>query len=265
MFDTRAVRAEAAQSDEAVDAGAERALRLARLAKVVDQVRPLVLAREHTLPLAEPFTGLFSDGALQRGITLTVDGLGAASVTLALVAPVVAAGSWVAFVDLPDLNLGAAAEAGVALERVACIRSGDQWASAVAALLGAFDLVVVGMHRRVRAGDVRRLGARARERGSVLVALRGGCGGAAVWPDAPDVGLVASTSQWSGLGVGHGHLRARTLTVRAEGRRGFSRPRQVQVTLPASVLSLSPVLEHRAFEHRLRGETSKEPVIARVG
>ena len=232
MFDTRAVpSAVPTASDPAADVATELASRRAWLAAVADRVRPLVLAREHTLPLAAPLTQLFPDGALRRGITVTVEGSGAASIGLVLAAAPVHAGSWVAFVDLPELNLAAAVEAGLVLERVACIRSGAQWAAVVAALLGAFDIVVVGMGRRVRAGDVGRLGARARERGSVLVALRGACG-AAVWPATPDLTLTAGVSQWSGLGAGHGHLQARTLTVRAIGRHGFSRPRQVDLVFP---------------------------------
>ena len=223
MFDTRAVLPAAVPADPLG--------RRARLAAVTEQVRPVVLAQEHTLPLVAPLTQLFPEGALRRGITITVDGVGAASLALALAVAPVQAGSWVAFVDLPGLNLAAAAEAGVALERVACITSGEQWAAAVAALLGAFDLVIVGRHRRVRAGDVRRLTARARERGAVLVAL-GGTGGRAVWPDAPDLGLVATAASWSGLGVGHGHLRSCALQVHAEGRRAFSRPRVAEVRLP---------------------------------
>jgi hypothetical protein len=101
----------------------------------------------------------------------------------------------------------------------------------VAATLGAFDLVVVGVGPRVRAADVRRLGARARERGTVIVAVHGPdrrCS----WPDVPDLTLTAARSRWAGLGAGHGYLRTRTLDVVAEGRRGFSRPRQTELVLP---------------------------------
>ncbi len=198
---------------------------------MADRVRPVVLAREHTLPLVEPLTPLFPDGALRRGITIVADGDGATSLALTLAAAPVQSGSWVAFVDLAECNLVAAAEAGLALERVACIATGGQWAGAVAATLGAFDLVVVGVGARVRAGDVRRLGARARERGTVIVAVQGP-ERRGVWPDAPDLTLTATGSRWSGLGAGHGHLRTRTLDVLAEGRRGFSRPRRAELVLP---------------------------------
>lgn len=232
MFDTRAVPAAA----DPVDPEARRA----RLAAVAEQVRPVALAREHTLPVVAPLTQLFPEGALPRGITITIDGTGAASVALALAAAPVQAGSWVAFVDLPGVNLAAAAEAGVALERVACITTGEQWAPAVAALLGAFDVVIVGRARRLRAGDVRRLAARARERGSVLVGLGGTCG-AAVWPDAPDLGLRATAATWTGLGAGHGHLQACTVRVQAEGRRSFARLRVAELGLPGGPRPASAV------------------------
>jgi hypothetical protein len=261
VFDTRAVRTDGAVllAEEAAGAGAD--ARRARLAVVADQVRPVVLAREHTLPLAASLTALFPEGALRRGITIAVDGTGAASVALLLAAAPVRAGSWVAFVDLSALNLAAAAEAGITLERVACIRSGEQWGAAVAALLGAFDLVVVGMGRRVRPTDVRRLGARARERGSVLVALRG-VSGNAVWPEAPDVTLEVDGSRWSGLGMGHGHLRARTLTVRAHGRRGFAQPRHTELILHGDT-------DHGDPDHGdpdpVQQLPERGPVIARAG
>jgi hypothetical protein len=209
------------------DAGARRA----RLAAVADRVRPVVLAREHTLPLVAPLTPLFPEGALRRGITVVVDGGGATSLALALGVAPVQGGSWVALVDLPECNLVAASEAGLPLERVACIATGGQWATAVAATIGAFDLVVVGVGPRVRAADVRRLGARARERGTVIVAVHGP-ERRGMWPDVPDLTLTATGSRWAGLGTGHGHLRTRTFDVLAEGRRGFSRPRRAELVLP---------------------------------
>jgi hypothetical protein len=190
-----------------------------------------VLAREHTLPLVAPLTPLLPEGALQRGITVVVDGDAATSLALALAAAPVQAGSWVALVDLPGCNLVAATEAGVALERLACIRTDGQWAAAVAATLGAFDIVLVGAGPRVRASDVRRLAARARERGTVIVAVQGAHRRAA-WPDAPDLTLTASGSRWTGLGAGHGHLRTRVVDVVADGRRGFARSRRAEVVFP---------------------------------
>ena len=109
-----------------------------------------------------------------RGSVTVVEGDGAAtSLALALVAGPSAAGSWTAVVGCPGLGLAAAAEAGVALERLALVAEPEpgDWAGVVAALVGAVDVVVVGPTHRVRAADARRLAARARERGTVLVQL----------------------------------------------------------------------------------------------
>lgn len=208
----------------------------ARLALVAERTRPVVLARTRLLPVLPPFAPLLPDGGLPRGITVTVGGAGATSLALALAAASTAAGSWVALVGLPGAGLAAAAELGVALERVAVIDAPepDQWASVVAALLGAFDLVLVSPGHRVSAGAVRRLAARARERGSVLMPVAGPAGRLApgAWPEAPELRLGSVAARWDGLAQGHGHLRSRRLTVEATGRRGLSRPRRVELLLP---------------------------------
>ncbi len=57
------------------------------------------------------------------------------------------------------------------LSRFAVVRDvpGDRWATVVAALLDGVSLVVADVPRGLRAGDARRLVARARERSTVLV------------------------------------------------------------------------------------------------
>jgi hypothetical protein len=242
VFDTRAVGgeslAEPLRPGHPGDGSraAERADARARLVLVAERTRPVVLARTRTIPVLSPLAGLLPDGGLPRGITVAVGGPGATSVALALAAAPTATGSWVALVGLPGAGLAAAAELGVALERVAVIDAPEpnQWAPVVAALLGAFDLVLVGPGHRVPAGAVRRLAARARERGSVLMPVAGPAGRftAGAWPEAPELRLGAVASRWDGLHRGHGHLRARRLTLEATGRRGLSQPRRVEVLLP---------------------------------
>ena len=127
------------------------------------------------------FGGLLPGSGLRRGTTVAVDGrpgvAGATSLALALAAGPSRAGSWVAAVGLGSLGLVAAAELGVALERLAVVadpgpeRAG--WASVVAALVDGFDLVLVAADGRLRPADARRLVARVRERGAVLVAVGG--------------------------------------------------------------------------------------------
>jgi hypothetical protein len=234
VFDTRAVGGESLA--ERVRPGVEPSDARARLALVAERTRPVVLARTRLLPVLPPFAPLLPDGGLPRGITVTVGGPGATSVALAMAAAPTAEGSWAALVGLPNAGLAAAAELGVALERIAVIDAPepDQWASVVAALLGAFDLVLVAPGHRVAAGAVRRLAARARERGTVLMPVTGPAGRLASggWPEAPELRLGAVASRWEGLHDGHGHLRSRRLTVEATGRRGLSRPRRVELLLP---------------------------------
>lgn len=197
---------------------------------VADRVRPVSLARDHGLPLAEPLAALFPQGALRRGITVAVTGAGATSVAFALAAAATAAGSWATFLDVADLGLAAGAELGVALERVAVVEVPDpsSWSAAVAAVIGAVDLVVVAPRHRVRPGDARRLMARARERGTVLVPLAAG------WPERPDLELRVTSLGWEGLEDGHGHLRGRRLRIDTTGRRDLSRPQRVEVTWPVA-------------------------------
>jgi hypothetical protein len=221
-----------AEPREAAD---DRTAARARLALVAERTRPVALAKARTLPVLAPLAGLLPDGALPRGITVSVGGPGAASLALALAAAPTAAGGWAALVGLPHAGLAAAAELGVALERVAVVDPPEPaaWPGVVAALLGAFDVVLVAPGHRLAHQAVRRLAARARERGSVLVPVTGPAGRfTGSWPEAPELRLGAVAAQWEGLGSGYGHLRSRRVTVEATGRRGLARPRRVELLLP---------------------------------
>jgi len=138
------------------------------------------------------------------------------------------AGSWCAAVGLPSLGLVAAAEVGIALERFPLIaRPGEEWPAVVAALFDAVDLVLVSLPRHVRTGDARRLVAKARERGTVLVTTGPSHALAA------DVRLTVERTEWEGLGQGHGHLRARRLDVVATGRGAAAHERRTSLWLPS--------------------------------
>jgi len=136
----------------------------------------------------------------------------------------------VGVVGLPSLGLAAAAEVGVALERLLMVATPPpaEWATVVATLVDGVDVVVVGLPRWVRAGDARRLQARVRQRGAVLLT---------VGPPGPldaDVGLTAETATWIGLEAGAGHLQGRRVVVAATGRRAAARSRRVALWLPDS-------------------------------
>jgi len=189
--------------------------------------RPVSLARERTLPVLPALTDLLPEGGLRRGSTVAVSG--ATSLALALLAGPSQAGSWCAAVGLPSLGLVAAAEVGVALERFPLVaRPGDEWPAVVAALVDAVDVVLVRLPRHVRNGDARRLVAKARDRGAVLVTTGGSSAIAA------DVRLSVASCTWEGLGNGHGLLRARRLDVVASGRGAAARERRVSLWLPAA-------------------------------
>src|SRR5947199_1935178 len=189
--------------------------------------RPVSLARERTLPVLPELADLFPEGGLRRGTTVAVSG--ATSLALALLAGPSQAGSWCAAVGLPSLGLVAAAEVGIALERFPLVaRPGEDWPAVVATLVDAVDVVLVRLPRHVRSGDARRLVAKARDRGAVLVTT----GGSAAF--AADVRLSVAGASWEGLGQGHGHLRARRLDVVATGRGAAARERRVSLWLPSA-------------------------------
>ena len=100
-----------------------------------------VLAHDRTLPVAAPLAPLLPDGALVRGRTLACQGVAATSLSLSLALEAVRAGSWLAVVDLPWVGVEAAAELGIALERLVRVDAGS-WAETVAALVDGFELVV---------------------------------------------------------------------------------------------------------------------------
>lgn len=197
-------------------------------AGLTEAVRPVSLARARVLPVLPALAGLLPDGGLRRGATVAVAAApGATSLALALLAGPSAARSWCAVVGVPTLGLAAAAEVGIDAGRLALVPApGREWAAVVAALLDGLDVVAVRPPgRRVPGGDARRLAARARERGAVLVAVGG-------W-DGADVRLAAASPAWEGLDRGAGHLTARLVDVVAEGRGAAARPRRARLWLPA--------------------------------
>ncbi len=214
--------------------GADDSGRLAGLRALAGRVAPTTLAGDRTLPVLPALTGLVG-GGLRRGATATVAGeagLGATSLAFALVAAATQAGSWAAVVGLPAAHAPAAASLGVALERLALVPDAatlGHWPTVVAALLDGVDLVVAAVPPGLRAPDARRLVARARERGSVLVPL---LPPGASWVEGADIRLRVVAARWHGLDDGHGFLQAREVEVAATGRGAAGRERSVHLWLP---------------------------------
>jgi len=205
------------------------------------------VAHERTLPVLPAFTPLLATG-VQRGSVVACTGMAGVSLALSVAAGPSQAGSWVGVAGLPELGLAAAAEMGIALERLVQVVepasdrwSDGQWGDLLAALVDGFDIVLLGHGaRRVRPAVARRVVARLQARGAVLVAV-----------DAPvfggDLRLAATDVAWEGLGDGHGVARSRRVTVCLEGRR-VPRPRHAELWLPAHDGQLRPLEAESAVE-----------------
>jgi hypothetical protein len=197
------------------------------------RVRPLAFARERSLPLAPGFAELVPFGAIQRGSTVLVSAgpghpQGATTLAFALLTAASASGSWCAAVGFPDLGAVAVADLGVDLDRLALIpRPAAHWVPILGALLDAVDVVIVRPPAHVRAGDARRLTARARDRQTVLIPVGS-------WVEGTDLRVTVTGSWWEGPGAGDGSLRARRLEVTTSGRGAATRPLHATLQLPGT-------------------------------
>jgi len=215
------------------------------LAALAGRVRPAGAdATDRLLPLDDAFADLVPRAGLQRGLTVAVDGVGATTLALGLVAAASRAGSWVATVvpaggSLP-VGVEAAERAGVDPARFVVVDPvpADRWAETVAALVEGVDVVLLVAPPPTAAppaGRIRRLLARARERGAVLVPVGWAAAG---WPDRADLVVravpdrAAGPGGWQGIGVGHGTLLARRVEVVVQGRRAAAAPRSGVLWLP---------------------------------
>ena len=229
----------------AVDGGIDAAERLAAARAVLRRVEDRAVGAHPApepgtdgrwLPVAEPLAGVLPAAGLRRGSTVAVAaGSGATSLLLALLARASAAGAWAGVIGRPELGLVAAAEAGIALERLALVPyPGDDLVAVAAALIDGLDLVAVAVpDRGMRAADRQRLAARARQRGAVLLPLGS-------WPGA-DAELGCARVRWQGPGGpalrrgvhgGAGRLYARRVHVRLRGRGVAPGGRDTRLLLP---------------------------------
>ena len=187
---------------------------------------------------------------------LTAPGSGGTSLLLALLSAASQAGSWCAVVGVPALGALAAAESGIALDRLALVPNpGPDWPTVVAALIDGVDVVVAAVPGQVSASITSRLVARARQRGSVLVSL-------GPWAGA-DVTLQIVHGVWEGLGTGHGRLRRRQVIVTSRGRGAAARPREITLWLPGTtaVPPIDPPPAATNPDHDPAGDARTTPVV----
>ncbi|WP_245901203.1 hypothetical protein [Prauserella shujinwangii] len=190
-------------------------------------------ATGQVLPVLPALAGLLPSRGLRRGSTVAVHG--STSLLLALLAQATADGAWAAVVGLPHLGVVAAGELGVEVSRLALVpRPGADFAAATAALLDGMDLVAAAAPRgRAEFRTARRLSARARHRGAVLLSL-------GPWPGA-EVELRCGPTRWSGAEDGYGCLREREAVVSTTGRGAAARPLRAAVLLPGPGGGVAPV------------------------
>lgn len=219
------------------------------LSELAERVRPRALRSEqHGLPVLPVLEPLLPEG-LTRGSVVSVSAAtgvaGATTLALAVAAGPSRAGAWVALVGAPrpvgpagsaaqaSWGLVAAAEIGVVFERLVVVAPPERppggWGQLVAALLEGFPVVVLGPEVRLGAADARRLAARLRERGGVLVRV-GGDGLSA------QVRLQAQRVTWEGVDaeVPTRLLQRRRIVVEAGGRGAASRGRRAEIVLPVA-------------------------------
>jgi hypothetical protein len=202
---------------------------------VAGRTRPVTLSREQLVPVLPALAPLLPDGGLRRGSTVVIKpgpssgspSSGSTSLALALAVAASQGGSWCAAIGLPELGMVAAAGLGMVLARFALVpHPGEQWPAVTAAMVDAVDVVLVRPPRRTRAVESRRLMARARERGAVLVPW------GTTWSEPADLVLSVVAAEWEGLGHGHGCLQARSVEVISSGRGAAARERRVRLWLP---------------------------------
>ncbi len=182
-----------------------------------------VAASERTLPVHHSLVELLP--ALQRGSTIACGGRAAVSLALALAAAPSCEGAWIGVAGLPELGIRAAADMGVALQRLVIVTGDPPWVEVLAAMIDGFDVILVGQRvGRLASGAVRRLQARAQSRGVVMLTVGVPALGA-------DLRMTADDDQWVGLGAGHGVASGRRVLVEVGGRR-MPRPRRASIWLP---------------------------------
>lgn len=235
------------------------------------------LAHQRSLPVATPLEGLVPYGGLVRGTTVAIKGRGAVmSLTFALIAEATRTGSWLVSVGFDQLNWMAAQEMGVRLDRVVTVelfqasahtpaqtlaqtpmpilmsasarkagpgRSvGEALAAEViSAAMDAAEMVMIAPGISLSDSLERRLQARARERGVVMLrphpsdtSLRSAPASGRIRPVSSGLALEVAAVGWEGVGRGWGYANARWVEVRSSGRGVGAKVRRQRIWLPTA-------------------------------
>ena len=197
-------------------------------------------------------------GGLTRGSVVAVAEFGL--LCLALAAGASAAGAWCALAGLPEAGMLAAAGLGLDAGRTLLVPDpGSAWPQVTASLLDGCEIVLVRPPAPTTAQIRKRLEAALR-RGRGVLLVDGD------WPGAP-VRLRVGTRRWTGLGDGHGRLRACCAQVTADGRGQATATRTRWLWLPAedgTVTAADPAGRPAEFPPELSPADVPSPGISRV-
>ena len=222
--------------------------------------------RERLLPVADDLVPLLAQPGLVRGSVLAVQGPGALTLATAFAAEISRTGGWVTAVGHRRMGVSAVVERGASLDRWAFVdEPGDAAAEVLNALIGSVDVILLAGSVRLAAAHSRRLRARLRERGTVMIEVADGHGrgvgafstagprgvgafstagprGVGAFSTAgPDVTFTVERAAWTGLRLGHGRLQQRRAEVVAAGRGAASLPRRAVLWLPDANGSITAV------------------------
>ena len=182
------------------------------------------LPTSRVLPVLSALRELLPGGGLARGAVVTVAEFGV--LALALAAGASADGAWCGIAGVPEAGVLAAAGLGLDAERTLLVPDpGPAWVQVAASLLDGCELVLLRPPARPPAQVRQRLEATLRRGRGVLLVVGD-------WPGA-QVRLRVLTRGWTGLGDGHGRLRACCAQVMADGRGEAAVPRTRWLWLPA--------------------------------
>jgi hypothetical protein len=207
------------------------------------------------LPVLPALRDLLPYGGLACGSVVAVAEFGL--LCLALAAGASADGAWVAIAGVPEAGMVAAAGLGLDTERILLVPDpGPAWPQVTASLLDGCELVLLRPPEPATVQIRRRLEATLRRGKGVLLV-------AGDWPGA-QVRLRVTRRRWTGLGDGHGRLRACEAEVVAWGRGAAGRPRTQWLWLPAAdgTVAAAGATEEEAMpaltgpEHRSFGKSA---------
>lgn len=221
------------------------------------------MARDRTMPLAEPLHDIIAGSVLVRGQVVSLCGVAEVSLALAMAAAATQSGSWLVVLEHPDrfeIGAGAADELGVVVDRTVIVSlpvdPSLRFAEVVSTLIEGFDVVIVSGELPLSAAAGRRLQARLRTRGGVVMVV----GGSGCWQ--PDLVLrssaVGSHGGWRSL-HDEGRLRSRQIVVEVEGRRQGAAYRH-RLWLPGTDAGVARVVGATSSS-----DVNSRPVVASAG